>query len=828
MAAMKTAGDWLQGSGWIQALVQAEVATAGTADSFLRAAHVGRTRRAHQVTAATLHILQHNAHSKYTERANAGDEEALDFDAWCNLRAENCPQFQYWTTVLLLELSILLYVRSLRESNFTLYLDALAELAPWLFALDHTNYARWLPVHLRDMIGLPEKHPDVVVRFNAGHFTAKKTTRAFSAIALDQAHEQNNACVKGDGCAVGLTENPSALRRWMVAGPEVARVIAEFEASSSHQNKTQDMRHHEQTESVQIKFLRDVRGLTAVMEEMGNPFEEESPDLLVLDTKEIMSPAVVETVRTIMKAGQDQFKSFEKERLAERSKLLNDVIKRNKFPLFGLGSTKAKLTPKSKQQLSSAKSDAELFSRLYIACQTRDGNLEEFFKHENRAYPPALSQDGQLRFGTKADLLEPLERLFEPTGDAPQATVVILDGAAIVQMLKPGTSKTFLDYATDVFAPYIQSQLQQRTRLDLVWDRYTLAFSLKATARANRGKGIRRRVTTSALLPGNWQGFLRVGDNKEELFSFLSKHLAESFNVPGKQLVATDGEQVIAVPPLEDTASLIPCNHEEADTRMMLHAAAAMKCGHRNLVIRTVDTDVVVLAVWVVQELHESVDELWIAFGTGKNFRYIAAHELMSCLGPDKSKSLPIFHAVTGCDTVSAFAGRGEKTAWAIWDTFPEVTEAFLQLATGPSDVPGNIVATIERFVVLLYDRTSTCTEVNQARQKLFAKKGRSLEGIPPTRAALEEHVKRAAYQAGHCWGQTLVPHCTLPSPSDWGWVENDGQFEPLWTTLPEAAKSCYELISCRCKTRCGGNCKCTKAVLKCTALCSCEGECPR
>ncbi|KAL8572888.1 hypothetical protein ACOMHN_011137 [Nucella lapillus] len=54
MAALRTLGDWLQGSGWVQALVQAEIVTAGTADSFLRASHVLRSRRAHQVTAAAL------------------------------------------------------------------------------------------------------------------------------------------------------------------------------------------------------------------------------------------------------------------------------------------------------------------------------------------------------------------------------------------------------------------------------------------------------------------------------------------------------------------------------------------------------------------------------------------------------------------------------------------------------------------------------------------------------------------------------------------------------------------------------------------------------
>lgn len=59
-----------------------------------------------------------------------------------------------------------------------------------------------------------------------------KMKKLFSSVALDQAHEQVNAVVKGEGGAVGLTENPSALRRWMIAGPEVARMVQEFEYSA--------------------------------------------------------------------------------------------------------------------------------------------------------------------------------------------------------------------------------------------------------------------------------------------------------------------------------------------------------------------------------------------------------------------------------------------------------------------------------------------------------------------------------------------------------------------------------------------------------------------
>ena len=76
----------------------------------------------------------------------------------------------------------------------------------------------------------------------------------------------------------------------------------------------------------------------------------------------------------------------------------------------------------------------------------------------------------------------------------------------------------------------------------------------------------------------------------------------------------------------------------------------------------------------------------------------------------------------------------------------------------------------LERFVVLLYDRTSTEEGVNRARKQLFSKKGRAIVGLPSTLAALFEHTKRAAYQAGHYWGQMMTIAPKLPSPNDWGW----------------------------------------------------------
>ena len=220
---------------------------------------------------------------------------------------------------------------------------------------------------------------------------------------------------------------------------------------------------------------------------------------------------------------------------------------------------------------------------------------------------------GKLRTGTKSDLVGCVEDLV-PTQDlspTPIVQVIWLDGATIVNMLRPGFAKTFSDYATQVFLPYITSQLQHVNRLDVVWDEY-IADSLKAETRTRRGKGIRRRVEPSNTIPGNWQEFLRINDNKIELFSFLATSAATI--ATDKQVISTCHTGVLCIQS-RDVSGLAPCTHEEAVTRILLHMEDAVKQGCNKVSIRTVDTDVVVLAVASAQRLN--ITELWIAFGAG-------------------------------------------------------------------------------------------------------------------------------------------------------------------------------------------------------------------
>ena len=90
---------------------------------------------------------------------------------------------------------------------------------PWFHAMEHTHYARCIPVNLKDMAEFTIKHPDLARKFSESRFTVQLRQSVFSSITIDQAHEQNDACIKRDGGAVWLTDNCSAPWRWMFSGP---------------------------------------------------------------------------------------------------------------------------------------------------------------------------------------------------------------------------------------------------------------------------------------------------------------------------------------------------------------------------------------------------------------------------------------------------------------------------------------------------------------------------------------------------------------------------------------------------------------------------------
>ena len=159
-------------------------------------------------------------------------------------------------------------------------------------------------------------------------------------------------------------------------------------------------KHHEQHHKVQAAFQKDFKSLTSVLEELGNPFPDDSQDLLVLDTKDIMEQSVKETVRIVETIGKERFSKYVKERLTDCTVPVTETISKNNLLLFSRSSIK--FPSRKNLQVQLLKNDCYLFSRLYISCQIRDGDMDQFFAHENQSAPPSLSVGGKLRNGKKS------------------------------------------------------------------------------------------------------------------------------------------------------------------------------------------------------------------------------------------------------------------------------------------------------------------------------------------------------------------------------------------------------------------------------------------
>ncbi len=112
----------------------------------------------------------------------------------------------------------------------------------------------------------------------------------------------------------------------------------------------------------------------------------------------------------------------------------------------------------------------------------------------------------------------------------------------------------------------------------------------------------------------------------------------------------------------------------------------------------------------------------------------------------------------------------------------------------------------IERFVCITYERCTDAVKVNTLREELFTK--RPLGNLPPTRAALFQHTKRAIYQAS-IWASSARHIIGAPDPSNWGWI-------------PDASNAISVLVKCGCKS----DRPCRTNRCKCTRMCGCGGIC--
>ena len=208
-----------------------------------------------------------------------------------------------------------------------------------------------------------------------------------------------------------------------------------------------------------------------------------------------------------------------------------------------------------------------------------------------------------------------------------------------------------------------------------------------------------------------------------------------------------------------------------------------------NVVVRTVDTDVVVISLGCFHQLQDK--RIWMASGvlSTNSLRYISINQLFHQLGEPLCKSLPFCHVFTGWDYTSSFNRKGKIKPFKLLEIDPKLQEAFLNLLhfEGISDY---IKSIIESFVCQMYGRKKT-NSVDQARLEIFVTKYKPKKGsaslnqieakkldssiMSPCSKVLHQKIKRCVYVASistNSLGMEPTPHI----PTSFGWKLNEDE----------------------------------------------------
>ena len=242
------------------------------------------------------------------------------------------------------------------------------------------------------------------------------------------------------------------------------------------------------------------------------------------------------------------------------------------------------------------------------------------------------------------------------------------------------------------------------------------------------------------------------------------------------------------------------------------------------LLFRSPDTDVAVIGCSLAAQIPAQV---LLHTGTKERRRYISLSSVAARLGNGVCQALPGLHAFTGCDSTSAFSGRGKKAAFKM--LLAGKVDA-MQLLGQDFEVSDELVVLCEQFVACLYNKPDV-DEINELRYQLFCANPSKSSSLPQTKDALYWHIQRANYQAallrralsadpfpspdGHWW-QVLAPnHATDPTAIP--------VLVPKWMSEPAAPERVLDLVSCKCTTGCTTQrCRCRKSNLHCSAACFC------
>ena len=588
------------------------------------------------------------------------------------------------------------------------------------------------------------------------------------------------------GGTTGFSTNINAVKRWEINASYRAALRTCF-----HKHLNFSKKKYTHPDLGPARITKDQQAVHEILDIMTHRFIDpisEQP-LLSISTGILANDQVTKDMLSAKSLGEAAMKDFTSNRLEkDREKSFYDPIKLMKLGTFA---TMSKIKEcKIKSKVIPLQATKDLFAKISLIAQIRSIDMRSIFQFPLGPLPWSLADPiGSLKKTSKSSLLHKLEGQVDPIESLQEQHTLIIDGMAYVQQAKV-TDKTFGEFAMDLLDRILHVG-SRSNRIDVVFDDYRDA-SIKNVERSRRSSG---NLLFQSILPTTaikqWGLFLSSGKNKNALVKFICsewKKVDYLEKIASKNLFVTDGESVFNLS--ENSCSLVEeltSNHEEADTRMVLHAKHASESSSK-ILISSPDTDVFVICLGMQHIINAN-----LFFLTGvKNSRRIidittVSENVYTSLNQcEASKDLILdsligLHSFTGCDTTSAFAGKGKVKPLNLMMKDIRYVKAFAELGR-TVNIDDKITDELKRFVCHLYGWKET-KSLQDVRYKMYCQSGGKLscEKLPPCDDVLELHIKRANYQA-FIWRQSLLAQQQQDGLIGNGWLSNeDGSLDIEW-----------------------------------------------
>ena len=334
--------------------------------------------------------------------------------------------------------------------------------------------------------------------------------------------------------------------------------------------------------------------------------------------------------------------------------------------------------------------------------------------------PECFTKKQQMYHGNKSQLL----KIFDPTPSLTSTLkkdALILDFSAIVNSQAAVTTAKTLNEFADIVIKFVKNLSSGCSHIDIVCDSY-FDNSLKSHTCEARGCGQFLPFTEATNIPKDFQGhFLKHNRNKVALNSFLTGKLLTHRFGQAIVFISVDSEIKCNSTHVSEEVLHIGRTQEEADTKIMVPVRYCLLNGFRNIVVKTVDTDVLTLLLAHLS-LVNSPYKIEVDFNFGKYRGFYKINDICCRITPEQQLALLFFFTFTGCDITSSFFDMSKSTWWNVWCQNSYITETFTKLSWKPDKVEENDLNLIEILVCAAYDPHNHfhTNDVNRLRFLLF------------------------------------------------------------------------------------------------------------